>query len=259
MHTLELKQFVSEWDNTYKKLDKDEFLWSDIPEIEDFIPLARDEKAVRILDAGCGDGKNLSALIREPEFHCVGCDSSETALQICERTVLRRNAELVRNSRMPERRLRNFCLIESPLENMPLLDSFFDACICIDVINHNRYPYDIFKEISRVVKKNGLLYFSLFNIEDEIITDDNQRKNMKPVTGGIENREFIYQFLNSDGIQTEYYFRFLKEDEIDEFLAPTAFEIIDKRVKVWRNPPHPHFRPYEHSHRNFMITARNKK
>lgn len=250
---------TSEWDATYKKLSHDEVLWSETPEIEDFIPIARQEDVIRILDAGCGDGKNLSALVRVPEFYCIGCDSSPTALQVCQREVVNRNQKYIEYGLIEDKRLHDFCLVESSVEKMPFPDNHFDALVCIDVINHNRNPYQIFDEIKRVVTNNGLIYFSLFNIKDDIINSDKHKHEMKPLDGGIKDREFIYSFTNTDNKNIDYYFRFLHEDEIDEFLKPTKFKILDKKVKYWKNQPHPHFRDYEHTHCNHMITVRNVK
>jgi SAM-dependent methyltransferase len=249
----------SEWDKTYKKLHGDEVLWSKAPEIEDFIPFAKNKNVVRMLDAGCGDGKNLSALLQQTDFYCIGCDTSSTALKICEREMLARNKDLINAGKLSERRLREFCLVNTALENTPFLDDHFDAAICIDVINHNREPYKIFHELSRIVRNNGLIYFSLFNIEDEIIQDEKQRKNMMPIPGNLSEREFIYSFVNGEGKQEDYYFRFLDIGEVEEFMAPTGLHIINKKVKLWSNPPHPHFRPYAHTHCNIMVTARNIK
>lgn len=250
---------IAVWDATYKKLKGKEFLWSDIPEIEDFVAMALEEKAVRILDAGCGDGKNLSELIRFSQFYCVGCDNSPSALKVCEREVSNRNKKLIKNGKIDEKRLHEFCLIECPLHRMPFLDNHFDATICIDVINHNTEPYKIFEELKRVVKSNGLIYFSLFNIEDEIISSNQHKDEMMQIQGGIKDREYIYSFKNSNGEVIDYYFRFLHVDEVEDFLEPTGLKIIDKRVKLWKNPPHPHFRSYEHSHCNIMVTTRNIK
>ncbi len=247
----------SEWEDTYKKLIDNEVLWSQNPEIEDFVSIAREESVIRILDAGCGDGKNLAALIRVPEFYCVGCDSSPSALQVCQKEVILRNKELIKYNNLTKERVQEFCLIQCPVEKMPFIDNHFDAAICIDVINHNRNPYKIFDELKRVVKKNGIIYFSLFNIEDEIISSEAHKLEMKQLSDGIKRREYIYSFKNGDGEIIDYYFRFLHENEIDDFLAPTDLEIIDKKVKLWHNPAHPHFRPYKHTHCNHMIIARN--
>ncbi len=249
----------SEWDATYRKLKDDEVLWSSIPEIEDFIPRATQENAMRILDAGCGDGKNLAALIRVPQFYCVGCDSSPAALRVCERETVKRTQEFIEKGVIHKNRQHEFCLVECQLEKMPFLDSNFDAAICIDVINHKREPYKVFDELKRVVKKGGLIYFSLFNIEDEIISSEDHKDEMKPIQNGIKDREFIYSFKNYNGQVIDYYFRFLHESEIESFLKPTGLEIIEKKVKNWNNPPHPHFRPYKHNHCNHMVLCRNKK
>ncbi|MBK7377767.1 MAG: class I SAM-dependent methyltransferase [Ignavibacteriales bacterium] len=249
----------TEWEQTYSKLADDEILWSTFPEIEDFIPFAKKENVVRVLDAGCGDGKNLCALVKEQEFFCVGLDSSPSALQVCQREILHRNKQFVTEVKMTDKQINRFCLVPAPIEKMPFLDGHFDAAICIDVINHNPDPYPIFSELSRVVKKNGLIYISFFNIEDEIITDERYKINMKPLENGIIGREYLYEFKNSNDETIQYYFRFLKFDEVEDFIKPTGLVVENKKVKFWKNPPHPHFRPYEHTHCNIMVLCRNTK
>lgn len=247
------------WERTYRKLKGDEVLWSHFPEIEDFITLAKAADAKRILDAGCGDGKNLLALLMEPGFHCVGCDNSPSALRVCEREINRLNEKGMRDSRIQLQISTFACLILTALEDTPFLDDYFDAAICIDVINHNRNPYPILDELSRVVVRDGLIYFSLFNVEDEILTNPDYAQNMKPAKGGVKEREYVYEFINGEGSLEKYYFRFLHIDEIEEFLRPSNLSIIDKKVKLWENPPHPNFRPYKHYHCNIMVTAKNRK
>ncbi len=248
----------TEWEKTYRKLKEGECLWSRFPEIEDFIPLAKRDDVKRVLDAGCGDGKNLTALLHETQFFCVGCDSSRSALEVCEKEIKKGTLAAHGQGKVPKQRFEEVCLVETPLQDMPFLDGFFDAAICIDVINHNKDPYAIIGELCRVVKRNGLIYFSLFNVQDEILTNPEYAKPMKPICDGIPGREFMYHFINGEGEPIEYYFRFLHFEEVEEFLKPTRLQIINKRVKRWWNPPHPHFRPYEHTHCNIMVTARNR-
>jgi SAM-dependent methyltransferase len=248
---------TSEWERTYRKLRGDEVLWSSSPEIEDLLPPLRASRAKRVLDAGCGDGKNLAALLREPGLFCVGCDSSRTALEICEREVQKRNASQIEGGQLAEGRARELCLVHTQLADMPFLDGYFDAAVCIDVVNHNRDPYPLLAEVRRVVRPGGLVYLSLFNVDDDILQDPRSVLGMAPITGGIQGREFTYHFINGSGSVEEYYFRFLKVDEVPEFLRPTGLTILDVAVKHWWNPPHPYFRPYEHTHCNIMVMAKN--
>ena len=256
---MRLLEQVSEWDSTYRKLKENEVLWSQNPEIEDFVPLLKKSRATRILDAGCGDGKNLVSLIQDEEFFCVGCDGSPTALRVCDRQVQKAVEQLATGGSLPKERMRHYCLVEAELARMPFLDDHFDAALCIDVINHNPNPFPILTELRRVVKPGGYVYLSLFNTDDEIVQDPKQKALMTEMPRGIRGREYLYEFVNGDMGSVRYYFRFIKAGEVDDFLAPAGFQLVEKHVKAWPNPPHPHFRPYPHTHCNHMVTLKNTK
>ncbi len=90
----------------------------------------------RILDAGCGSGRNMVELVR---FGSVtGTDVSERAL------------ELARERGVGEVEL-------APLESLPFDDAAFDVITCLDVVEHIPEEAGALQELRRVVAPAGRL------------------------------------------------------------------------------------------------------
>jgi SAM-dependent methyltransferase len=99
--------------------------------------LAREGRAVRILDAGCGTGNNLNHLARYGR--AVGVDLSEEALVFC--------------------RTRGVAAARAGLLALPFADGLFDCVTSFDVIYH-RWVLDdtaAVREMARVLRPGGLL------------------------------------------------------------------------------------------------------
>jgi len=103
------------------------------------------EKGDKLLDVGCGDG-TVGYFSKNNYKFIYGIDVSETALKIAEqRSIITKKINI--ND-----------------ETFPFEDNYFDAVICLDVIEHVFEPVDLIKEISRVLKKEGILVISTPNI-----------------------------------------------------------------------------------------------
>jgi SAM-dependent methyltransferase len=99
--------------------------------------MARDGRAVRILDAGCGTGNNLLHLARYGR--AVGVDLSEEALVFC--------------------RTRGVAAVRAGLLALPFPDGRFDCVTSFDVIYHRWVEDDAaaVREMARVLRPGGLL------------------------------------------------------------------------------------------------------
>jgi SAM-dependent methyltransferase len=94
------------------------------------------EPSPRILDAGCGSGRNMVELSRLGSV--TGTDVSERALELArERGV--GSAELAR------------------LEKLPFADQSFDLITCLDVIEHIPDDVGALRELRRVIAPGGSL------------------------------------------------------------------------------------------------------
>jgi SAM-dependent methyltransferase len=232
------KSSVAEvWDVTYRNAGEDR-LWPREPTIE---PLDLNSWHARqfrtILDAGCGDGKNLAHLIREG-FFGIGSDASLSALIKCGRHL--------KEQPIP----RNYVLLApTPLNELPLLDESVDATICVDVLGHLEEPLPILQELARVVRPGGYLYASVFHIEDGCRTGP----HMRP---GTDARQSWYK--PSGALDVEYYFRFYDESEARRLFESSGFGLVSIESRRWQEPPHVGYRDEWHEHQSWFAVLQKE-
>jgi len=94
----------------------------------------------RILDAGCGSGRNMVELASYGTV--VGVELSERAV---ERARARAVGEVIRGS----------------LEELPFPEGSFDLAVCLDVIEHLDDDLAALRELRRVVRKDGWLVLTV--------------------------------------------------------------------------------------------------
>jgi SAM-dependent methyltransferase len=117
---------------------------------------------MRILDAGCGGGRNLVYFLRNG-FNVFGIDQNREAIE---------HVRDLAKSLTPELPAENFRLAQ--VEEMPFDDEVFDAVISSAVLHFadsERHFNRMLDEIWRVLKPGGLLFVRLassIGIEDKI-------------------------------------------------------------------------------------------
>ena len=113
--------------------------------IPPFARMLKGRAMKRMLDIGCGFGRNSLYLIKEG-FDTYGFDNSEIAIKALRR-------------RLKEKGLKMHLLLHDGNKRFPYDDGFFDATISISAIHHATYRNvkKIAKEINRVTRKGGLL------------------------------------------------------------------------------------------------------
>lgn len=110
--------------------------------VVDFIEFPRNKK---ILDLGCGTGR-FSIELLSYKSHVISFDPSESMLK----EVSKKGNE-------------NLNLIQGVGHKLPFKSESFDGCICINVFDHIKGPNILLSEISRVLKKDGVLVFNFSN------------------------------------------------------------------------------------------------
>lgn len=106
------------------------------------------DKNAKLLDLGCGIGLTLSILAQE--FHrSVGCDIDKEALIATEKILKKVGVKIP--------------LLFYDGKKLPFKDNEFDVVTCIEVIEHVENPEHFLKEISRVLKKDGILHITTAN------------------------------------------------------------------------------------------------
>jgi ubiquinone/menaquinone biosynthesis C-methylase UbiE len=97
----------------------------------------------RILDAGCGSGGMLLQLNKNfPNAELHGIDISETA---CDWAKSKSNASILRGS----------------VESLPYPNNFFQAVVCLDVLEYDVSASIVLGELTRVLASDGILIINV--------------------------------------------------------------------------------------------------
>lgn len=112
----------------------------------------RFHKHMRILDAGCGEGRNMIYFIKN-DFKIYGIDNNADAVKMAKLygKSLNKNYEV--------EQIQNFAI-----EKNPFPDEFFDAIICINVLHSAKNQNEFFlslEQLLRILKSGGILFLSL--------------------------------------------------------------------------------------------------
>jgi SAM-dependent methyltransferase len=155
----------------------------------DQILKGRFTKEMKILDAGCGEGRNAAYLIRQG-YPIFGIDPNEVAIQYCR---------YLAKSLNPDFDIHRFQY--GKLEDIPFHSGAFDAVICSAVLHFASDEdnfWQMISEINRVLKSGGIFWFRMTTGYGGILEESQDLKNGK--------------FLLPDGSE-----RFLlREEQVDK-------------------------------------------
>jgi tellurite methyltransferase len=124
----------------------------------------------KILDAGCGSGRNLVYFLRE-NYEVFGVDQNPDAVEYCRQLATQLAPNLAPES--------NFQI--APIEKMPFADKTFDLVISNAVLHfadNETHFNQMFDEMWRVVCPNGILFARLasdIGIENKIYPIDGRK------------------------------------------------------------------------------------
>jgi 2-polyprenyl-3-methyl-5-hydroxy-6-metoxy-1,4-benzoquinol methylase len=112
----------------------------------------RFHKQMRILDAGCGEGRNMVYFIRN-DFDIYGIDCDQDAVKMA------RFLGKSLNSSFEAENIQPFSV-----EDNPFPDHFFDAVLCINVLHaakdRNGF-YNMLEQLIRILVPGGFLFISM--------------------------------------------------------------------------------------------------
>lgn len=131
------------WTKLYSK--KKGYTWrkEPTPYLKKKTALLKKRKVKKILDIGCGDGRNLIYLSKKG-FLVTGLEIDKSILEKCMRMADKEKAK-------------NYVLVEGVAEKLPFPDSHFDAIVCVTVLESIKRKKKALDEMSRVLKKRGIL------------------------------------------------------------------------------------------------------
>lgn len=143
----------------------------------DQILKGRYEPGMRVLDAGCGEGRNLPYFVRNG-FDLWGVDTNPTALRL-----LRLQAKSWNPAFDPEK------FMESDVAELPFPPAAFDTVLCVAVLHfahHEAHFFRMTDELLRVLKPLGSLFIRTNASVEEAFS--NQGSAIKASTSGDEPR-----------------------------------------------------------------------
>ena len=163
-------------------------IWKSIKEFNNII-----DNNSYILDAGCGNGKNMMYL-NNSNHNCIGFDNCINLLNICKKKKLD--------------------VFNANILNIPLKDNCFNYIICIAVIHHIRTKNEricAVNKLLRILKKDGKLLITVWAYEQEDskrkfnIGDNIVKFNKIDRYYYIFNKDLFLEFINKFNVEKFYY------------------------------------------------------
>ena len=157
-----------------------------------------------LLDVGCGTGtfeEILSLSQNKCNFDVSGTDISKKSIEIAK-----------------SKRLLNSIFLCGDAENLPFKNKSFDCIVLIEVIEHIPNKESVFKELKRVLKRNGKIIITTPNKRDIILRVHNLLKN---IGTKIIGKKIIHK--------DEY----LSKEELSILLKNVGFNINEETVKYF--------------------------
>lgn len=204
---LQEKMVKAQWDKRYKEERpyREELASNPIPEF--FERYKEELKDGKILDLGCGNGRNLR-YIAQKGFKTYGIDISKEALTQLKETLEKEKlkAEIQQGS----------------FYNLPYADKTFDCVVSMSVLQHNDWEgaKRSFAEISRVLKDGGLFLLRVRSTKRSL---PEKRKDIRD--HGIT---YIPETGSKAGIILHNY----SEEEIRELASKNSLEIVDMKEET---------------------------
>lgn len=196
------EHYLDRWLGLYEYDDYRKWLFSELLET-----LKEHIKHGSILEIGCSKGY-LTRLLDKNGYSSVGGDISKTALRYA----------------------RNIKTVRLDGETLPFRSSCFDAVLAISTIEHLPEPELCVREVSRVLKKNGLFIIitpdkdSVLGKVGYYLVDYTSLKN--PYHVGLMNKEELTIILNNAGFEQFYVHPFHN----GFFGAPFIQQVLHRKI-----------------------------
>lgn len=143
----------SRWEEVYRK-EMESYSWEPAKAIKKFLTKIKQTNAKKILDLGCGIGRNAVYLAKKG-YIVVGVDISDAALQTAS---IRTNTE----------KINNIVLLHSDIRSLPFPNKHFDVVFSINVLHHDKLEniQTAMNEVLRVLCLGGLGMVTLVSVKD---------------------------------------------------------------------------------------------
>jgi len=180
------------------------------------------ERPISVLDVACGNGRFIGVAPEKeglPLFKYLGIDSNDYLLDIA-----RKNA----NERIEFRKIDVINDIES------LSPVTFDVVVAFGITHHipsNELRKKWFSQLSKLVSKNGLLIFTIWNYQDDLRFTPKQSHDLISDIK-LEEGDYFLGWANNKNAKRYFHKYSVKEiSDIEEILASAGLKQI-KRFKA---------------------------
>lgn len=212
------------YDSFYQDNPQRKSVWNEEPTpfFGRLIDFLRYSGVKTIMDAGCGDGRNIKPFL-ESGFHVIGVDASSSAISICKKH-FGDHSELE--------------LIQADLTSVSYPE-VIDALMCDHVLTHVKDAGAAIDNFYRLLRKGG---YAL--IEFTSPSDSTYGKGQK-----LSDREFL-----QNGV-------YLRYDAIPDIYAMMKdFKILCFTSERSTDPPHGegYIRKERHAHHSYFVLARKE-
>ncbi len=200
---------ASDYESSYKRIDDlRSFIFSERKRI---VLNMLGGSFERILDIGCGPGvyaDELSGRCRR----LYGVDNSEEMIEIAG-----------------DKKYANAEFSTGNMEDLKFQDGFFDAAVCVGVLE---YLDDIeagIREVARVTRKGGAAIFTAPNAESLLNKLDYWMRAVLKTAGKFINMDLAGSFMNYD-----FQPRLFGKSTIDSLLEKYGFKVEDSKFHIFR-------------------------
>jgi len=163
----------------------------------------------RILDLGCGNGR-FYEMLEGKDIEYIGVDVSKELIDIAK-------------NKFPGVDFRVGDAI-----NLPFIDEYFDKVYSIALLHHipsKEIRLRVLAEAKRVLKKNGLLILTVWNLWEKKFTRDLIFQQTKAKVLGKSKLDFKDILMKWEGVD-DCYFHCFTERELKKLVKRAGFSII---------------------------------
>jgi SAM-dependent methyltransferase len=218
----------SGWESAYSaQTAKDEdlvaFLWQEQPiaflQDPPLICRLRGANVVRVLDAGCGDGRNAFALA-DLGFWVFGMDQSPTAISRAVERAVRQNQNRV-------------LFMEGDITKLNVAGPF-DLVLAADVLGQLEDPRPALAKFQQILRPGGVFLGNFYSVLDGTYGS------------GTKLDELTFEYKGT-------LFKYFDESAVSKLFE--GWDAVCITIFTWLDGPHGLYRPYAHTHHSFVVLA----